>query len=381
MSLTKEQFERIVQLRRELHAHPEVSLNEKATAARISTYLKGLKPDEILTDVGGHGVMALFDSGTPGPVRLFRCELDALPIEEENTFDHRSTVPGVSHKCGHDGHMAILSGLAECLSVDRPKEGKVWLLYQPAEENGEGAKAVLQDQRMRAIAPERVYALHNLPGVTLGNILLREGPFNASVNSIIITFKGRTSHAAEPEHGIDPARAMGDLFHRSLALNHNVPSDDRMRVVSSVYAELGSKDHGISAGRAEIHLTLRCWTDEELESLQNDIEAIAKDLAQRDGLKLEIGYTQRFHANHNDPRIVAQVRSAAQRGKLVVEDALNPYKWGEDFGLFTAEYPGCMIGLGAGEGMPALHNPDYDFPDAIIPHGVKLFEELARNVD
>lgn len=381
MSLSVEQLERIVALRKELHAHPEVSLNEARTAERIRAYLARLESDELLTQVGVHGVMALFDSGKPGPVRMFRCELDALPIEEENTFAYRSTSPGVSHKCGHDGHMAILTGLAERLAEERPLNGKTWLLYQPAEENGEGAKAVLADARMRAIKPDRVYALHNLPGVTQGNVLLREGPFNASVNSIIVTFKGRTSHAAEPEHGIDPARAMGDFFQRSLALNHNVPSDAKMRVVSSVYAELGSKDHGISAGKAEMHLTLRCWSDDELNKLQQEVEEVARELAKRDGLGLEIAYTQRFHANHNDPVIVAQVRAAAKRANLTTEDATNPYKWGEDFGLFTAEYPGCMVGLGAGVDMPALHNPDYDFPDAIIPHGVALFEQLARSTD
>ncbi|MFZ1331651.1 MAG: M20/M25/M40 family metallo-hydrolase, partial [Flavobacteriales bacterium] len=232
--------------------------------------------------------------------------------------------------------------------------------------------------RMRATKPERAYALHNLPGVEAGAVLLREGSFNASVNSIIINFTGRTSHAAEPEHGIDPARAMGDLFQRSLALNNNVPSDPEMRVVSSVYAELGSKDHGISAGKAEIHLTIRCWTDEELEKLAKEIEAIAYELGKRDQLKVDISYTQRFHANQNDPAMVDHVRNAAKNSGLKAVDAPDPFKWGEDFGLFTAEYPGCMVGLGAGVDMPALHNPDYDFPDSIIPHGVALFEALAR---
>lgn len=322
--------------------------------------------------------MALFDSGKPGPVRLFRCELDALPIMEENIFAHRSGNEGVSHKCGHDGHMAIVTGLAERLAQDRPATGKAWLLYQPAEENGEGAKAVMADERMKAIGPDRVYALHNLPGVPRGQVLLREGAFNASVNSIIITFKGRTSHAAEPEHGLDPALAMGDLFRRALALNNNVPADPKMRVVSSVYGELGSKDHGISAGRAEVHLTLRCWSDAELERLQHQIEAIARELAERDHLGLEVGYTQRFHANHNAASAIAQVRKAAELAGLQAVDAPEPYKWGEDFGLFTAAYAGCMVGLGAGTEMPALHNPDYDFPDELIPQGAALFEQLAR---
>lgn len=364
-------------LRHELHANPETSGREALTAERIRAFLARLEPDELLTNVGGHGVMALFDSGKPGPVRMIRCELDALPIEEVNSFAHRSTVKGVSHKCGHDGHMAILCGLAKRLAAERPPDGRTWLLFQPSEENGEGAKAVLSDERMRALHIDRVYALHNIPGLARGTVRLKEGAFTASVNSIIIVFTGRTSHAAEPEHGIDPSRAMSDLFHRAHGLANNVPSDPRMRVVSSVFAELGSKDHGISAGRAEVHLTIRCWSDEELRALEVDIEALARELAQRDGLGVEIGYTQRFHANENHPEMVRHAREAAIAAGLTVEEAEHPYKWGEDFGLFTAQYPGCMIGLGAGEDMPALHNPDYDFPDEIIADGVDLFDQLA----
>jgi len=378
MSLNTEQIERLTALRRELHANPERSGQEVRTAERIRAYIARLEPDELLVHVGGTGVMALFDSGRPGPVRLFRCELDALPITEENTFAHRSMVEGTSHKCGHDGHMAILCGLAECLSEERPANGKAWLLFQPAEENGEGARAVLADERMRAVAPDQVFALHNLPGVPRAKVMLRDGAFTASVNSIIITFLGKTAHAAEPEHGIDPAPAMSALFQRSLALNNNVLADPRMRVVSSVYAELGSKDHGISAGRAEVHLTLRCWTDEELLLLQQEVESIAQELAERYKLGLKIEHTQRFHANQNDSAMVALVRNAAEGAGLQMEEALYPYKWGEDFGLFTAEYPGCMVGLGAGEDMPALHNPDYDFPDELIEHGAALFDRIAR---
>ncbi|MFZ1333524.1 MAG: M20/M25/M40 family metallo-hydrolase, partial [Flavobacteriales bacterium] len=190
MSISNEQHERLTAFRRELHAHPEVSLNEVGTAKRVTKFLQDLKPEELLTGVGVNGIMALFDSGKPGPTRLFRCELDALPITEVNTFAYKSTVDGVSHKCGHDGHMTIICGLAEQLANKRPETGKAWLLFQPAEENGEGAKAMLADPRMRATNPERAYALHNLPGVEAGVVLLREGSFNASVNSIIINFTG-----------------------------------------------------------------------------------------------------------------------------------------------------------------------------------------------
>jgi len=184
--------------RRDLHAHPEISGEEKKTGKRVLTVLNELKPDELLTEVGGTGILATFGTDEKGPQVMVRCELDALPIQEINTFDHKSTSKGVSHKCGHDGHMAILTGLAEKLAKDRPLTGRVHLLYQPAEENGAGAAAVLKDPRMKDRHFDLVLALHNLPGYPLGHAVVRKGAFTASVNSMVIALKGRTSHAAEP---------------------------------------------------------------------------------------------------------------------------------------------------------------------------------------
>lgn len=379
LAVDKDLLEQLVALRRELHAHPETAMEEEWTAKRITRYLEKLKPDELLTGIGGTGVMARFDGKSDGPVLLFRCELDALPIEEENDFDHRSTIDGKSHKCGHDGHMTILCGLAEKLAAERPAKGTVWLLFQPAEENGEGAKAVLEDERGKALKFDRVFALHNLPGFPKGTIMFRDDTFTAAVNSIVITLKGKTSHAAEPEHGINPAAAMGEIISRSLALDHNVPSDPHMRVVTPVYARLGSKDYGISAASAEVHITLRCWHDAELEQLQRCVEDIACEVSAHHKLKVDIAYTQHFHANRNDPDTVDLVRKAVDALGLKKEERKHPFKFGEDFGLFTAKFPGCMFGLGAGEDTPALHNPDYDFPEEIIPHGIAVFERIIRD--
>ena len=372
-------LQKLTALRHELHAHPETAMEEEWTARRITSYLEALNPEEILTDVGGTGVMARFDGTADGPTLLFRCELDALAIEEENNFAYRSAIDGKSHKCGHDGHMAILCGLAEKLAAHRPEKGAVWLLFQPAEENGEGAKAILADARVQALHFDRVFALHNLPGIALGTVVLRNDTFTAAVNSIIIKLKGKTSHAAEPEHGINPAVAMGEIINGSLALDHNVPSDLRMRVVTPVYARLGSKDYGISAGSGEVHITLRCWSDAELEGLQQGVERVAREVAYRHGLQLEVTYTQHFHANMNDASTVDLVRKAADALGMVRIEPTHPFKFGEDFGLFTARFPGCMFGLGAGVDAPALHNPDYDFPDALIATGVTVFERIIRD--
>lgn len=365
--------------RHDLHAHPEISGEEKETARRVLAVLHQLKPDALLTEVGGTGILATFGTDEKGPQVMVRCELDALPIQEVNTFGHRSTSKGVSHKCGHDGHATIVTGLAEKLSGERPVMGRVHLLYQPAEENGAGAEAVLKDPRMRDKHFDLVLALHNLPGYKLGAAVVRKGAFTASVNSMVIALEGRTSHAAEPENGDNPALAVAEILTGALALQHNVPTEDGLRVVTVVHVNLGTKDYGISAGSAEVHLTVRCWTDAELKKLEQDVEELSRLVAKKHKLGVDISYCFTFKANQNDDAAADLVKAAVKSTghELIGRD--HPFKWGEDFGLFTAKYKGCMFGLGSGEDMPALHNPDYDFPDELIPHGVELFETAVRS--
>lgn len=365
--------------RRDLHAHPEISGEEKETAKRVLAVLNKLKPDALLTEVGGTGILTTFGTDEKGPQAMVRCELDALPIQEVNSFDHRSTRKGVSHKCGHDGHMAILTGLAEKLANDRPTKGRVHLLYQPAEENGAGAAAVLKDPRMKDRHFDLVLALHNLPGYPLGHAVVRKGAFTASVNSMVVSFTGRTSHAAEPEHGLNPALAVAELLTGALALQHNVPTEDGLRVVTVVHVDLGTRDYGISAGQASVHLTVRCWTDAELKRLEQDIEALSRKLAEKHQLGVEIEYCFTFKANRNDDAAAQLVLDAVNSTEHQLVRRDHPFKWGEDFGLFTAKYKGCMFGLGSGEDMPALHNPDYDFPDELTPHGVEILETAVRS--
>ena len=167
-------------LRRTLHEYAEPSGEEHRTAEIVRDYLQTFEPDDLLSQLGGHGLAAVYRSGKPGPLVLFRCELDALPIPETLTCDHASRTEGISHKCGHDGHMAIVSGLAPLLKKKRPQSGGAALLYQPSEEAGEGAARLLQDPSFRAIQPDYVFALHNLPGFPLGEVIWRDGVFSAS---------------------------------------------------------------------------------------------------------------------------------------------------------------------------------------------------------
>lgn len=370
-------LDRLKRFRRELHACPEVSGHERQTSARIVALLRECQPDSLLSDVGGHGIIATFSAAAPGPTVLLRADMDALPIKEENTFAHRSETDGVSHKCGHDGHSTMMCGVAQHLSVNRPAKGKVHLLFQPAEENGEGAAAMLADRHFEDISPDLVFALHNLPGYPMDEVVIREGSFTAAVNSIIIDLHGKTSHAAEPEHGINPALAVGEILSLSIAAARNDTALPDMRVVTPVYMQLGEKAYGISAGHATVHLTLRCWDDGHLRQLEHDIETIAGQVAAQHGLKVTFSYTQSFHANQNHPEATAAVRQAAQELGIAITERSSPFKWGEDFGLFTARFKGCMFGLGAGKDTPALHNPDYDFPDAITETGIRLFSRIV----
>lgn len=359
--------------RKELHKNPEVSGEEKETALRVTAFLEQYNPTSILLNVGTFGIVATWDSGVSGPEILFRAELDALPIQEINTFPHQSKISGVSHKCGHDGHATILCGLAQYLSSTKITSGKVHLLFQPAEENGEGAKAMLADVRFNSINPDFVFALHNLPGVPKHAIVVKEQTFTAAVTSIIIHLKGKTSHAAEPEFGINPALAIAEILQESAKRADNNAQNTEMKVITPVCLTMGELSYGISAGEGSVHLTLRCWDDQQIAALKTEIENLSREIANRHLLEIEFDYTQTFHANQNDKKAVDILRKAIEAQGLDKIERSYPFKWGEDFGLFTAKFCGCMFGLGSGEDCPALHNPDYDFPDAITETGIRAF--------
>lgn len=373
-------LQHLVTLRQWLHTHPEISGEEKNTAAHLVGLLQSLNPDFIKEKIGGEGILVLFDSGKPGPVLLFRSELDALPIQETNDFAHRSLANGISHKCGHDGHATILYGLAEKLARQWPLSGKVYLLFQPAEETGEGAERVVADSIFRNIKPDYVFALHNLPGYETGAIVIKEGLFSAAVNSIVIKLKGKTAHAAEPEMGINPAAAISQVIIAAEKLSNNNPGKETFRVVTPVHISLGSIAYGTSAGYGELHYTLRCWNNEELRKLENELLRECKSIALQFNLEMSYAFTQSFYANNNDNEAVNMIRQAANELGYKTEEKTVPFKWGEDFGFFTSAYKGAMFGLGAGLNHPALHNPDYDFPDEIIERGITIFHRIIFNL-
>jgi amidohydrolase len=373
----KEDF--FISFRRELHRFPEVSGKEFQTQERIMNGLFKFEPDHI-EKIGGTGVLAIYDSGIPGEETWIRGDIDALPIWEENDFDYTSTVPGVSHKCGHDGHTVILLRLAQHLQDSRPKSGKVGLLFQPAEENGEGALLVIKDMEQRNYRPDYFFALHNIPGVTLGEVILKSGPFTASVNSMNIFLKGYTSHAAEPEMGINPAVALAKIIQRSQAMQVMDLDSQDFSILAFIEMQMGEEAYGISAGEGLMRITYRAWELERLKAFEQELRTMIEGVALEEKLKLEIEYTQFFESNINEEGCLQRIKEAALSLGYPLQYPKYPFKFGEDFGRFTQRFKGALLGIGAGESLPSLHHPLYNFPDELIEKGALLFFQILQPI-
>lgn len=358
----------VIRLRRELHREPELSGSEARTARRIREFFEPLGPDATIEGLGGHGLAFVFESSEAGPTVMLRCELDALPIAEANAVDHRSVREGVSHKCGHDGHMAILAAVGTGLAERRPRRGRVVLLYQPAEETGAGAAAVLADPAFERIRPDIAFALHNLPAFPSGKVLVREGAFSAASRGMVVRLSGSTAHAAHPETGRSPARAMCRIVEELTSLG----ADGETGFATVVGARLGERAFGTAPGTAEVFATIRSATDETMAALVGRAERIVAGSACADDLEHEIACEDEFPATVNAPRAVEIVRRAAGGDLQLLEE---PFRWSEDFGRFTAACEGALFGMGAGE-VPDLHDPSYDFPDELIPRAAAVYDRI-----
>lgn len=373
-------MEELIQLRQELHKYPEVSGNEKETTKRVLDFLLKYKPNEVITNLGGNGILAIYKGNETGKSVLFRCELDALPIQEINTFKYKSSIDRVSHKCGHDGHMAISCGLAKMLHENPLEKGTVMLLFQPAEEDGSGAKAVMADSKFKNIKPDFAFALHNLPGFPLHQIIVKENAFTCAVNSIIIQLEGKTSHAGEPENGINPALAIAEIIQVFNSKIQAVLSAENYCLITPIHINMGEKAYGISAGYGEVHFTVRSDSNAFMQKTENDLENIVSKIAEKYNLKVNMQWTEKFQANENNKEAVNYIRKLAAKLELSVLEKELPFTFGEDFGLITQHFKGAMFGLGSGESTPSLHNPDYDFPDEIMQTGVSLFYQITKEI-
>jgi amidohydrolase len=288
----------IINFRKELHQYPELSGNETETVERIKEFIQHHHPGKI-TELESGGLMVVYDFGE-GPVVMLRCELDALPIEEENDFAHRSKVSGVSHKCGHDGHMAVVAGVGLHLKEKIYKRGKVILLFQPAEETGKGAYAVLNDPGFAKVEPDYIFALHNLPGEPLNSVIMVDNYFSATVQSFKLELTGKQAHASEPENGINPAYAISELISQFRSLQVMSPEKSDFALLTPVHENLGSADYGISAGTGELHYTIRTWDEMEMEKLQENIIKEIEIVCDKERLSYSINWFDYFPASKNE---------------------------------------------------------------------------------
>lgn len=380
MLLTNLDLVELTAFRHHLHRHPEVSGQEEWTAAEVVRSLQALAPDRILTGLGGHGVAAVWQAAEPGPTVMFRSELDALPIEELSQAEYRSTIPGKAHLCGHEGHSTILLGLARIIARNPPARGRVVLLFQPAEEDGSGAAAVLADPRFAEITPDWAFALHNMPGHPLGQAIIAPGPANCASEGLRVVFRGRTAHASAPETGVSPALALSELMPAALAAGTGGPLKPGFRLVSICHARMGEPAFGITPGEGELWLTLRTLADADMAALRDRVTGLAKGLAGAHGLEVDISHHDRFAACVNDPEASTAILRAVEALGLPLGDFGFPMRASEDFGLFGRHARSAMFLLGSGEASPALHNPDFDFPDALIPRGVAIFDRIRRDL-
>jgi amidohydrolase len=363
--LSEEQISGLVNLRHELHRKPEISGEEAQTAQRITEELTALGADRIWTNLGGHGVAAEFSGSEEGPTVLLRCELDGLPIREISDLAYKSEVEGKGHLCGHDGHMVSLLGVGMRLAT-RPRKGRVILLFQPAEETGAGAPAVIADPRWPELRPDYAFAYHNVPGRPLGEIGLKTGSGNCASRGMQILLEGKSSHAAAPEDGLSPAAAMSQLMIALPALSHGTIGDNGFALSTLTHANLGEPTFGIAPADGELRVTLRATTNERMERMIEDAEALVAQTAGE--LKVRIHWHDVFRAVLNDPDATEIARVVADGQGHVIHEMDIPMRWSEDFGRFGDDgAKACLLYVGSGETHPQLHNPDYDFPDALLP--------------
>ena len=369
------------EIRHQLHRTAEASNEEVNTAAFIRHQLEQFQPTKIVTFPNGHHLLAEYDFGNGGKTVLLRADMDAVRVNETLELSYKSEHEGVSHKCGHDGHSTIMLRVAEMLHQQPLTKGKVLLLFQGAEETGEGAKQILESGILDAYSIDSAYALHNIPAEPSGTIICKPGSFTCSVISCDIVLTGKTAHAAEPWNAVSPFHAAQRLTDFVLSLNQRDVQREDFCVATLIEFRVGSQAYGVAAGDGVLRFTIRTREDAHLQQIISEIGSKAKSEAVAENLECEIRWLEYFAASNNAEMAVESIKECADNLNFTYQEKPIPFFWGEDFGLFTQHFPGALFGLGSGTAQPPLHHPDFDFPDEIIENGAKMFYELilARN--
>ncbi|WP_455164224.1 M20 metallopeptidase family protein [Slackia exigua] len=367
--------ELVTELRHELHAHPELSNHEVWTRRRLIDFLHAHTRNLEIVDEGKGYFYARYICHGSSETVAVRADFDALPIDEGIRMPWSSRNPGVSHKCGHDGHSASLAGLA--LEVDQKGADKnVVFIFQDAEEVGDGARVaceVIERERV-----DEVYAFHNWSRMEARTVNVIDGPTMPASRGLAIAFHGKTSHAAEPENGINPAFAIAKVVDAVPGLTR--PEDHKGYVMCTiVQVDVGSANFGVNAGEGRLLMTLRAQYEEEIDELQAALESLAREHAAEAGMTVDFELSDVFPATINAKRCADAVRAAAEASGVAWHTLPDPspVRASEDFGYYQQKAPGCMFYIGNGFDYPDVHTTPYDFPDANIAVAMKVFSRLV----
>ena len=362
-------------IRRDIHAHPELAYEENRTSDVVAAKLTewGL---EVTRGLGKTGLVGTLRKGNSVKSIGLRADMDCLPMDETNDFEHKSTNPGRMHACGHDGHTAMLLGAAKMLSEKRDFEGAVHFIFQPAEEGGGGAKAMIEDGLFEKFPCDAVFAIHNKPGIPLGMIVSKPGPLLAAADRWDIRITGKGGHAAHPHTTLDPMVAGASIIMSlQTIVSRNIDPIDST-VVTAGFFKAGSA-YNVIPGDAHIGGTTRTTSPENRALVKRRIEEICEGAAKMYGVKVVMEHKPGYPPTVNNPeraKFAIEV-AAGVCGENNVRSDTRPSMGAEDFSYMLEQVPGAMVWLGNGGGPEAvsLHNSRYDFNDMAIPFGVSFF--------
>jgi hippurate hydrolase len=365
--------------RRYLHENPEILYEVENTASFVEQKLKEFGVDEVVPGIGRTGVVGIIRGKGPGGRTIgLRADMDALPLTEITGKPWASKVPGKMHACGHDGHTSMLLGAAKYLAETRNFNGTVALIFQPAEEGGAGALAMVDDGMMERFGIDEVYGMHNMPGIPLGQFAIRKGGIMAAPDRFTITIKGRGGHAAQPHKTIDPI-FIGSQLVGSLQAIAARNADPVHSIVISVTRFDAGTAYNIIPDEATLWGTVRTLSEETRDLAENRIRQIVEGIVSAHGAEAEIDYYRQCPVtfNHDLETDHAIGVAAEVVGASNVDTNVEPTMAGEDFAFMLKRRPGAFIFIGNGD-TAALHNPHYDFDDEAISYGISYWVRLAE---
>jgi len=366
--------------RHDLHRHPEILYEVHRTAATVAERLKSFGLDEVATGIGRTGVVGVIHGrkSASGRVIALRADMDALPLREITGKPYASTVDGRMHACGHDGHTAMLLGAARYLAETRNFDGTAIVVFQPAEEGGAGAKAMIEDGLLDRWKIQEVYGMHNMPGLDIGKFATRPGPFMAATDEFTIDITGRGGHAARPHMTVDPIivgmaviQALQTIISRSVD-----PVESGVLSVTKFHA---GEAYNIIAQTAQIAGTVRSLKPEIRDLIEARMRAIVAGVAEAHGATIVLDYDRNYPITRNHPGATAFAAAVAGEivGETQVAEDAPPMMGGEDFSYMLEARPGAFVFVGNGDSA-GLHSPAYDFNDEIIPIGCSYWARLVE---